>query len=236
MRRKAPKVVWLPLTNASGQGPLPETAWGTGIVTLAIGTAEGDLAAGEFPIVADGNNSDDLDPALTLADITQSGYRLRRIVGKIFYIVFGAAGASEVVGIDAGFIVRRVDPQTGTSLALTSGLTREVAPAHLDNVRDPWIWRRSWFSGNADNPLFAGQPLPFTNVQAGGSAFDGPHIDQKTARIVGPEERLFLSVSCTNLLSAGAPTGAATNIQFFWQTRVLASMRSNTGNRRNASR
>lgn len=235
MRRKAPRVAWLPLTNAAGQGATPQSTWNTGVVSLAIGTAEGVGAAGEFPIVNDSDGQDPLQAGTSLADLTQSGYRLRRIVGKLYYIVFGAEGASEVVGVDAGFIVRRVDPQTGQSFALTTGLERNVSPSHLDNASDPWIWKRSWFAGDADNQLFAAQPIPFTNA-FGHSALDGPHIDQKTARIVGPEERLFLSLGVTNLLSAGIPTGQVTNVQFFWNVRVLGSMRTTSGNRRNASR
>jgi len=234
MRKRTPKVVWLPPTNANSIGQQGRGIWNTALITIATGTNEGEAASGEFPVVIDAE-SDPLAPTTSLADVVSSGYRLRRIVGKFWFIIFGAEGGSEAVAVDAGFIIRRIDPVTGNSFALATASQDNIGPGFLENATDPWIWRKSWFAGNADNPLFAAERIPFHNGSSL-SAVDSGHIDQKTARIVGAEERLFLDVTCTNLLSAGAATASATNVQLFWQTRILGSMRTQQGNRRNASR
>lgn len=74
---------------------------------------------------------------------------------------------------------------------------------------------------------------PESNMEMG-SVADGPHVDQKTARIVSSEERLFLTVSATVLTGSGGElvTSAFVNTDL----RVLASMRTSSGNRGNASR
>lgn len=78
--------------------------------------------------------------------------------------------------------------------------------------------------------------LPATNFgNSGASALDSGHIDQKTARIVGPEERLFLDVSVTALAQELENNGI-TFIDCAFEMRVLASIKSGSGNRRNASR
>lgn len=63
---------------------------------------------------------------------------------------------------------------------------------------------------------------------------EGPHVDAKTARIVGPDQRLFLVV--TNTIQGGSAAGGVSSCEVITDLRVLASMRSSQGNRRNASR
>lgn len=201
----------------------------------------------ELPIVLDGTQSDPLDQTSSLADIEGSGYRLRRIVGKLWVFIgqTDAVGAS-LIGVSAGFIIRRVDPATGISLAASTAET-QVNPSEIRNTADPWIWRRDYLLGNGPsratdtNPLDIGSYVegigknPTTNFGRNyGSAFEGPHVDQKTARIVGPEERLFLDISALVILNSATSPG--TSLLAIWNLRVLASMRSNIGNRGNASR
>jgi len=246
-RRNKPKVVWLPAVNNNSIDTNARSMWS--VASVPCPTIVGaDATVLETPIVMDGPNSDPLAPNSTLADIESSGYRLRRIVGKL-YLFLGQSQTSQVedlYAITAGFIIRRVDPTTGASLASLAGAT-EIDPADIDNSMDPWIWRRSWILSNGpDGGPPGGQPSTDTLAaavgQAGGGSnygkqypggnLEGPHVDQKTARIVGPEERLFLNVSATPLFSVANTT----TLVAIYEMRVLASMRTNIGNRRNASR
>lgn len=246
MRRKTkPRVVWLPPTNANSVDTAARSTWGIASIALA-GAPGGPGATVEIPVVIDGNAATDpLATNATLSDIENSGYRLRRIVGKIFCFIGQTNVLNEdLYGITAGFIVRRTNPNTGVSLA--SATPAEVDVADIDNSADPWIWRRSWILSNKPNltPFTAGD---FSQAAAAevagfgpgvnygsffGSAVDGPHVDQKTARLVSQEERLFLDVSGIPLLGVENPC----SLVVIYELRVLASMRVSSGNRRNASR
>lgn len=235
-RRTRPKVVWLPTTNANSVDP-------TSNYQFAAATFDEDVAGGgaliELPLVID--NQDPLTPGKSLADIEDSGYRLRRIVGKVWCFIAqtrlgGSTPSLEVV--TAGFIVRRVDPQTGASLAVLADPTfDQIDPSLIENIGDPWIWRRSWIMAN--NTGITGRPSPGQNFadQYPGGIAEGPHVDQKTARRVGPEERLFLDVSVTVILPTSAgPPNPQSSLVVITDLRVLGSMITSAGNRRNASR
>lgn len=231
MRRK-PRVVWLPPTNANSFG-ISNTS---GVQIFAVNTTGvAPKATGEIPLVID-SQDDPLAPETSLADVENSGYRLRRIVGKIWVQCQGSDENTAAFGIvTAGLMVRRSNPQTGQSFALTTSLENLISTQEIPNYGDPWIWRRSW---NIANPLGIDVDNPFgltaNNWGHGPSALDGPHVDQKTARIVGPEERLFLDVTVEQ------NTSDQGEIPIVWSVlcdlRVLASMRTSSGNRRNASR
>lgn len=235
MRRRKPSVVWIPQTNNATLGMGGTNAYHTFSVDVA--GAAGDFTVGEIPIVID-DTRDPTAPGDSLSDIENSGYRLRRIVGKIWAVALqAAADTAGMFIVTAGIIVRRTDIFTGTSTAFAADPTGQlVAPGEIENNADPWIWRRSWLLGNnlATAPgNFAANSLPEDNI-SGHSGVDGPHIDQKTARIVGPEERLFLDVSSTVVTPGGGVVPAP--VQIITDLRVLGSMRTSVGNRRNASR
>lgn len=233
-RRNKPRVVWLPPNDSANVG----TSQFNGIHEFTVDPAglAGDEAVAEIPVTVDGS-FDATDPDVSLADLFSSGYRLRRIVGKFFCtMVQGGETGPHGVIVTAGLIVRREDPNTGASMASAFG-TRDISPAQIENYSDPWIWRRSWVLWDEDHLVASNTHGPrgnFFDGYAGGNA-DGPHIDQKTARIVGPEERLFLDVSAMILIAGSNP--ATTAIVRCWaDIRCLASLRTTTGNRRNASR
>lgn len=248
MRRK-PRVVWLPPTNANSIGPGFTSGYQEFVVDVT-GTT-GDFSVGEIPLVIDGQG-DELDAAgvNTLSDLENSGYRLRRIVGKIFCQQRQKLGPGVVAGdapfqvvCTAGIIVRRIDQTTGASLAATVANGQEMtSPGELRNYSDPWIWRRSWILNDESmRQTTTGLPVgPTSNFgpegPCGGNA-DGPHVDQKTARVISNEERLFLGVSCTIIQPANQPqNGIDASTFVLTDLRVLASMRTSSGNRRNASR
>lgn len=238
-RRTKPRVVWIP------QDPTHTAALDSGSTTqtfiLDVVGDVGAQVAGEIPLVID-TPADGLFSTsdITLSDMFNSGYRLRRIVGKIWATVQQVAeNTPRVIVVTAGIIVRRVDPADGTiSLAAASaGAPSIINPGQIENTPDPWIWRRSWLLANnlaaSGGSIFSTLQLPESNLEMG-SVADGPHVDQRTARVVGPEERLFLDVGA-NVIS---PNGGllSTLVRIDCDLRTLVSLRTNVGNRRNASR
>lgn len=180
----------------------------------------------------------------------QLSWRLRRIVGKLFisanFTVPDPQNDSppEALLVAAGIIVRHVD-ETGQPTADTPGILVDT----LANNPDPWIWRRDWIIANrnidnfgTDGTVFPGRTglrtFPQNNAQYG-SVKDGPHIDQKTNRVIGPEERLFVHVTAWELPFVPTRNFTATvgaTVYANMQYRVLGSIYTNSGNRRNASR
>lgn len=240
-KRRKPRVVWLPSTNANSLGAAGTSNY-QHIVVNTNGNI-GDFGVAEVPVVIDAEGQDPLSTAeTTLADIYDSGYRLRRIVGKVFAHYHQSADPNPPsVVLTCSLIVRRSDPETGTSLALLTGNGELLSPGEIRNINDPWIWRRSWILTNALSQSISGAT---TFGQAGnannfgvrvGSALDGPHIDQKTARVVGPEERLFFNASLT-CLEDGTDPEVQARVDILTDFRVLASMKTSLGNRNNASR
>lgn len=239
MRRKRPRVVWIPATNANTLDTTNLRAGYQSFVLNLTGTVQGSEVTGVIPLVLDGQSDDPLNPSTSLSDLESSSYRLRRIVGKIFIAARQAAtgGPPEAI-VTAGMIVLRSDALTG--LPLDANL-QNYSLAEIANWDDPWIWRRSWvlrniLSSAAANTIFgsASTAMSTNFVQLGGNS-DGPHVDQKTARIVGTEERLFLCVTAM-AIDGGANAQDALDLEVLTDLRVLGSLRMNQGNRRNASR
>jgi len=230
--RRGPRVIWLPPNDSAnvGSGLLNGVHEFT-VDPIGVAGAE---AVAEIPLTIDGS-FDASDPTVSLADMFSSGYRLRRIVGKFYCTLVQGGGGPHVVIVTAGIIVRREDPTTGSSLAGAFGAA-EISPVALDNYSDPWIWRRSWVLSNEEHTVASNTHGPrgnFFDGYAGGNA-DGPHVDQKTARIVGPEERLFLDVSAMILIAGDEQVAGI--VRCWADFRILGNLRSTTGNRRNASR
>lgn len=246
-RRNKPKVVWLPQTNQNSVDTLNRSTWNIASTSITA-PAAGDAVTIEAPILMDGVQGDALNDTSSLADVTASGYRLRRIVGKLYYFIAQSDIESEAIyGVTAEFIVRRT-LETGGSLAAQGGSGGpEISTSDIDNAGDPWIWRRSWLLSNG--PIFTTATGALaTNSAAelfgrgGGSNYgrgypggnlEGPHVDQKTARVVGPESRLFLDVTATCILPGN---GIDTSLVIIYEMRALASMRTSVGNRRNSTR
>lgn len=250
-RTRKPRVVWLPQTNANSIGD-PAVGLVYQGSTLQISGQTGDTGVVELPLVLDAQPS--VFPTAqdnSLSDLENSSYRLRRIVGKIWVLMGqtepggpGGEGPLNAI-VTAGIMVRAADTNTGQSLGSLAGAA-QVSPALTENTGDPWVWRRSWFLGNNwnDGNIFLGgtdgglhrrDSFPSTNMQYG-SAVDGPHIDQKTARVVGAEERLFLTWSATTVTEGADPVNEGANFALFTDIRVLGSLRTSAGNRRNSSR
>lgn len=171
----------------------------------------------------------------SLADWEQSAWRLRRIVGKIYCGRTDTVGNAPQTAVSVGFMVLKVDPDTGVPLHADQLLSYN--PLTVGSARDPWIWRRTWLFGqqyytNPAQNLVIGPTLPVGNWLMG-SVADGPHIDAKTNRVIGPEERLFMCLGARNVLNPSEENTA--ELYWYLDYRLLGTTMK-ASNRRNASR
>lgn len=254
-RRRKPKVVWLspsgtPYTAGLAAGEQPAFTEFAGTVTLQP-LARPTI---ETPLLVDGPDINQMSAAIgayqgfNLNDVQQPGYLLRRVVGKFHCTAIADPGLggefddnNSALFVTAGLIIRRVDD---AGAAIATG--QEVNVQTIQNIKDPWIWRRTWVLRNSNmspetavgllSTVGAASARSFPGSTAGyGSVADGPHMDAKTRRVVAAEERLFLDVS---VLSWNAEPQVAANwtLKYRFDYRALASLRFSGGNRRNASR
>lgn len=244
-KRRKPRVAWFPVFGDSSYAEYNADGAAIGIRfenNTGSASPAHSIDSDAVGITWDGTQSAAANQGFgstteTLSDFVQgTGYRLRRLVGKI-WISTGAVtnGNVAAVRVGFGFIILR----TRDDGALGSNI-QWVNPLAQDSADDPWIWRRNWvLSPNPATATLAPEVpwtnLPRTNVGLVGN--DGPHIDQKTARIVGPQERLVAIMSSQVIQTTDdlAPTGEIT-VHGLLDYRILGSMRSNIGNRNNASR
>jgi len=228
-RRTKPKVVWLP---KDGRFTIGDSNVISAI--LEVGGALGNVVTGIVSVVIDEPQSE-LVATTTLSDVENSGYRLRRIVGKCFVGVdqAGDTDGPPAVLVAAAFIVLRCD-ENGDPISTNIS---NYDLFRLTNDDSPWIWRREWILSQGTATITGGDlklDYPFTNAEYG-SVADGPHIDQKTARLISNNERLFFVISAMPAV-VGTNDQDVTAVQIHLTPRVLVSMRNNLGNRRNATR
>lgn len=242
--RRRPGVIWLPLSTENRltvDAPVTGDSNALGQYALVI---PGPPSAGAnvtdiFPVVGD-QPQNVAAATSSLADTEGSAYRLRRIVGKIYVdyvnLPAGVAPGLEVVIVTVGFIIIEVEP-TLNFLPL-SATADDYSVDRLDNVRWPWIWRRSWAVGNNQGGAtraFNGSMPQNNYFSYAGGVMDGPHIDAKTARTVKDSQRLAMVITATGMAPPTGGTGD-TEIVVTTDLRVLGSLRKQSGNRHNASR
>lgn len=237
-RGRRRNVVWLPNLKR-----VIDTQAGDIPTNLLIGTipvdSRADFTTLTFPLVRDENPEQDTDN--TLADYTQGGYILKRVVGKLFVGMrqqLNEPGPDVACGIvTAALEVLRTSPDDNNPISAT---TSNYNPLAEGNERDPWIWQRSWILANGNaNPAGLTGALetwglaPFLNVEYG-SVMDGPHVDVKVGRRIGTEERLFLSMT-TNSIEEWVEGTVDGDVDFIFQYRVLG-IPVRSSNRKNTSR
>jgi len=256
--KRRPAVVWLPnpgtrvLHEAVSPGNVNENP--SDFEFFVPVSSAGEPQTISIPLVLD-NPKEVAQSGAPIATIQQTGlafntdwgYRLRRIVGD--YVLSCAPTNDQAVNPGAvscelGIIVRRVDPETGN--AASTAFEQDVNT--LENNRDPWVWRRSIVIGlgtpsaNATSVIAeAMTKFPASNIDYGNAKY--MHLDQKTARRIGPEERLFMTATFWQIPYDATLSGSTIEIDngygvyFKMSYRVLASRVSPMmGNRRNASR
>lgn len=258
--RRKPRVSWMPVpgtaynngaTDRPGGPPNQHTAIEFGFLAGAIGNEPDTVSA---PLVVDqplstgtGGTTLPVWQQFSLNQTIQYKYRLRRIVGDIFLAVKPGDGNQDVtfgpgVLIQAGIMVRKVTEQGQPS---AQAVEQDVGS--IQNDTDPWVWRRQWvFGGNSDPQAFNPIVNVITSFPQNNIAYGTKHhiaVDQKTNRVIGPEERLFLNLTVWGLPLDGSSFGPTLKDNFRYRVyllmpyRVVASgITPNSGNRRNASR
>jgi len=225
--------------------------------------ADGTDVVQEFPLTFDVSQDQQLaaaaaDPTviLSLSDLQNESWRIRRLVGKLhasFLTEDGQAtalSAPPAVIFGAGLMVNKVG-ENGLPPA-----TDSLSPLRQSANTDPWIWRRVWMLGQnyqGNRTIYAGNIVVDEPRNAGtgqvdevaasrfpattdhfGSIQDGPHVDAKTNRIIGPDERLFLWLAtCAYPGTETYESGAG--VFGYFDYRMLGALMRST-NRRNASR
>lgn len=238
-KRKRAKYVWLPgqwyyedenpngtPTNAI-PNELPVAANGSPAITFS-------------PIVLDSTLEDtDVNPAtgaaaptnITIADIVQSNeYFIKRICGNI-WCVLGQDSSSTIPGclVEAGLFVARADSNNDNlPIGSASQPFNGYDPAHPDTIREPWIWRRSWLlansSGSPAQESYNWGPAANYGVYDGGLR-TGPFVDQKTARRIKSDERLFLAVSARAWPPVAGNYTIGLTLYYTREFRVLGQLR-----------
>jgi len=217
-------------------------------VPVSLGT--GPVFYGPIPVTKDQTlNPEEVAGTadVSLRDIVNGqDWLLQRLVGKIFLnvesnqagFIPSGGGAEPVtdiwpyVKVTAGFFVARAD-EADNQVDLES---YESDPQRLDNIQNPWIWRRTWILKEPQAvPLPAGGPaLPipgeFPISNAGyGSVADGPHIDSKVKRRIRREQRLWFVVAAsgwngTQIQVLGEP-GDQPEVRGYLDLRIFGSLR-----------
>jgi len=263
-RRRA-RPLWFPPLGVNFTVGEDTTRSGASTFLLEVPN-NGAIAFIEFPLTFDFGQertlafANNTTPTETLASLMNSAWRVRRIVGDIFAAYSpGGTAANDQSGVTppgclftAGFMVRKVDD---TGLPMGSN----VDALNGDDYDDPWVWRRTWllgqdaFSLRDGGNLTTGRPFsgvgvynqetqwpftyfPRTNVQYGYKD-GGSRVDQKTNRIIGPEDRLMIHFAAKALPIQSVPYNGAPRsvVAGVYDLRLLGFMARAT-NRRNASR
>jgi len=158
-------------------------------------------------------------------------YFIKRIVGKLFVGVdqISSTGNNAIL-IAAGIFVARAgdadDAAGAQDLPIGAqgiGGTDNYSAIRAENIREPWMWRRTWILSNQLSTTITGQRFPRSNAECG-SIQDGPHVDAKTSRRVRDGERLFWTASVRNWPLNTLAT-QETTVRFHFDYRVLGSLR-----------
>lgn len=214
------------------------------VATLDVLVPVSDVPGGQgpintliFPVIpdapAEGDTAATLDPAGVLALAVGTEWFCERIVGSLYVglqlpdtgVTFPPSAL-----VAAGFFVARCnDDDSGggqaTPIGSASAAERNAnySPLHIDAVREPWMWRKSWLLGGAVRVQDGFSEFPTTNAFYGSIA-DGPKVDCKSVRRIGQDDRLFFAIStvCLRGPQEGVQPG---RIDICLDVRVLGNTR-----------
>lgn len=187
----------------------------------------------------------------TLRDLVSgSEWALRRVVGKCFVTVTSGVGTVDpssrapAIEVGCGLIVCNTDEDGVPTTDFD-----QVNPLAQTTAEDPWVWLRHWLlttvppvtgAGDGSGSLVkwvAASHLPMNNTRYG-SVMDGPHVDQKTARRIHRDQRLFFVMATrpTYLTEVDDPTTGQISVYARYMFRFLGNTIGSRGNRGNAAR
>lgn len=260
-RRRRFKPLWFPPLGA--RDSVVDDQHFTGGTTFQIPVlASGEPQFNFLPVTFDQGQENILQQSaagntVTLADLMSSAWRLRRMVGNVFatYQLTGIGASDVASGQQPGALFAMGAIVLAQDASGAPANADFPSPLNRDDYTDPWIWRRQWLLGQDQSPNRngAGSPVggfrivggalldeaacfanfPNTNTKYG-SVREATYIDQKTNRVIGPEERLFL-IFATHGMPLTSVVAVDSFITGYYDFRYLGGLQRSS-NRRNASR
>lgn len=241
-RRKRAKYTWFPTYSTFASGS-PRQSTNFNVDTLFF-SASIEVGLSIHPVVLDippepAAITPDQNYGEIVALVSQE-YVIKRIVGKIYAACeqLDATPASFGGVLTAGLFVARAAENglqpIGSVAAVPADENTVVSydPQSPGTIREPWIWRRTWLLGNTAKADTSGGTLaqflpwcPATNFGlVGGGNMDGPHVDAKTGRRIGNDDRLWIAFSWRPLITTDL-SSTALGVQLMWDLRVLGALR-----------
>jgi len=167
------------------------------------------------PIIADGldepaNEQNLVSAPGLLGAVLTTSYLIKRIVGSVFVgtaLNTSTAPTGFGVKVAAAIFVAQVD-NDGQLLN-----TAAWDPFDDDAAQKPWMWRRAWHLGAQDSgPNYYQWPL--TNAEYG-SLREATHVDVKSKRVVGYENRLFIVYASRSLENVASEVMWSSQLRLF---------------------
>lgn len=236
MRRKKSNGTWFPTLGSVGPGAdVADTDTGIDFSVDAPGNGTSNITI--FPITFDSPqevDSPNVNEASGLNDIIGNEYIVKRILGNCF--VSRAANEADIVAttikqavkVTCAFFVARAEDETHSGgvdepigSALLGDAIQEYGPTNADNIREPWMWRKTWLLGWSSTPRFPTQTVSVSTQQFSlnfpacnayyASLIGGPHVDVKSRRRVRQDERLWFVAQARNWPLNSANDGEVAN-------------------------
>lgn len=252
LRRRKRKYTWFPqIGNQAADEVDDAVCLSISLLSTPLNGALSDVTI--FPILPDVPAETPVGSGIAenLSTFIGNEYFLKRIVGRFTcscssYVYSDTPQATQVI-LGAGFFIARADhPSAGGALTagpIASGTAAErkenYGPLHLETTREPWIWRRTWtmspgvlsaavsgvrvWNQSSTNQGPSGN-FPYNNLN--GSVAEGSHIDARTARRVGQDDRLFFAVQQQVVTYCGTAGSAVYNFDdATLDVRILGALR-----------
>lgn len=242
-RRRQRKFTWMPgIGSVGSNAAVDNSVIFLNSLTVApnpaasVGTRGGPITSFFVPLIQD----KPLEPQLqnevagSLNNVTGNEWFCERIVGDIFAGVrlgIEQDGGPRTVAFTVGIFVARADNVTGNlpvgalqNTSANSETALSYAPLALNTIREPWMFRRTWVLGRSFDGTDGLAQNPSVNSFYS-TMHNGPHIDVKSVRRIGNDERLWL-VTNTQDWSINGPNPTEPGlVDVAIDVRVLGALR-----------
>lgn len=197
--------VWLPLLGSdwtAGEGAEHYNDASITFESAPVGNRRADGVESEvFPVVPDFTwtvHNDGTSRAASLHERTSGNcWKLDRIVGRCAITCWEsdadipAEDQWPYIQVGAGFFVARSEEGQDSVPDLFSD---EYDVLAADNIRNPWIWRKTWILTNPAGSRIFRDDFPIATTQCS-SPYQSADVDVKSKRMIRPEHRLWFTYS-----------------------------------------